>query len=128
METALRTRLKNNAGVSALVGTRIDWGVRPQNAALPCIVLTIVADQRPQHMGGLMDSRATRVQIDCYGQTRASAVALREAVIAAILPQATVSGVTFQRAFIDTVRNIDAQTDTGVVFRDMIDAQIWHNA
>lgn len=127
METAFRTRLKNDAGVAALVGNRIDWGVRPQGSISPCVVLTIVSDPRPQHMGGNIDQRATRVQLDCYGPTRASVVTLREAVIAAILPPAVVSGVDFQRAFIDTVRNFDAHTDTGVVFRDMIDAQIWHN-
>lgn len=127
MEVQLRSRLMGNSAVAAIVGTKVHWGVRPQGEAYPSLVMTIVSDGRPQHMGGLIDQRATRVQFDCYGTTRAQAVSLREAVIAAILPAALVSGVQFQRSFIDTVRTMDAHTDTGLVFRDMIDAQIWHN-
>lgn len=127
METQLRSRLLASSPVTAIVGTRVNWGVRPQGEAYPSIVLTLVADGRPQHMVGLIDLRETRVQIDCYGTTRAQVAALREAVISAIVPTATVSGVYFQRAFINTVRTMDAHTDTGLVFRDMIDAQIWHD-
>lgn len=127
METQLRSRLLASSPVTAIVGTRVNWGVRPQGEVYPSIVLSLVADGRPQHMGGLIDLRETRVQIDCYGTTRAQVAALREAVISAIVPTATVSGVYFQRAFINTVRTMDAHTDTGLVFRDMIDAQIWHD-
>lgn len=127
METQLRSRLLSASPVSAIVGTRVSWGVRPQGEAYPSIVLSLIADGRPQHMAGNIDMRETRVQIDCYGTTRAQVAALREAVISAIVPAATVSGVYFQRAFINTVRTMDAHTDTGIVFRDMIDAQIWHD-
>lgn len=127
METQLRSRLLNASPVSAIVGTRVSWGIRPQGEAYPSIVLSLIADGRPQHMAGIIDMRETRVQIDCYGMTRAQVATLREAVISAIVPAATVSGVYFQRAFINTVRTMDAHTDTGIVFRDMIDAQIWHD-
>ena len=126
METQLRTRLLNAAPVAAIVGNRISWGVRPQGEAYPSIVLTIVSDPRPQDYKGNIAHRSTRVQADCYGTTRAQVVALREAVIAAIVPTATVGGVTFRRAFIENVVNRDAHTDTGLVFRDMVDFNIWH--
>lgn len=126
METQLRARLKADSAVAAIVGTRINWGVRPQGEAYPSLVLTLVSDGRPQSMGGLIECRETLVQFDCYGTTRAQAAALREAVIAAITPAATVSGVKFIRSFVDTVRNLDAHTDTGIVFRDSVDARVWH--
>lgn len=128
METALRARLKDDAGVAALVANRIDWGVRTQNAALPAIVLTTVADQRDQHMAGFATYRPTRVQIDCYGKTKAEAASLREAVIAAIVPEATNSGVSFLRAFVNTVLDRGDQTETGFIHRVLIDLSIWHNA
>ena len=127
METQLRTRLKNDAAVAAIVGTRIDWGVRPQGSAYPSIVLNIVSDERPQHMAGNIDARGTLVQIDCYGATRAQVAGLREAVISAITPAATVAPVTFFRSFVQNVRSMDANTDTGLVFRDSVDVQVWHS-
>lgn len=126
-EPALRTRLKEDVLVSAIVGTRIDWTVRPQGSPFPAVVLKTISDGRPQHMGGFQTFRESRVQIDCYASTRAEAVALGAAVIAAIVPAAEVGGVTFRRTFIDTVRDLGANTDAGFVHRDSIDAHIWHN-
>lgn len=127
METQIRTRLLNASPVSAIVGTKVSWGVRPQGEAYPSLVLTIVSGDRPQHMDGLIDARATIVQFDCYGTTRAQSVALRESVIAAILPAIVVSGVTFFQSFVQNIRTIDVHTDTGLVFRDSLDVQVWHS-
>jgi hypothetical protein len=128
METALRARLKADAGVSALVGSRIDWSVRPQGSSTPCVVLTTIADDRDQHFQGFATYRPTRLQIDCYAATKAVAVSLREAVIAAVVPEATQSGVTFLRAFINTVLDRGDQTETGFIHRELIDLTCWHNA
>jgi hypothetical protein len=128
METQLRSRLTSDSAVAAIVGTRVNWGVRPQGEAYPSVVMTIIDDDRPQHMAGLITCRETLVQFDCYGITRAQVAALREAVIAAITPGAIVSGMIFLRSFVDTVRNMDAYTDTGLVFRDSVDARVWHRS
>lgn len=124
-ETALRSRLKDDAGVSALVGTRIDWAVRPQGSALPAIVLTMVHDDRGQHFEGFHSALQKRVQIDCYAKTRAEVAAMREAVLTAIVPQATKSGVSFLRAFVNDVLDRGSQTDTGFIHRDLIDLYFW---
>lgn len=127
METALRARLKDNAGVAAIT-TQIDWTVRPQGSELPAIVLTGIADQRDQHFLGNATYRPTRLQVDCYAATKATAVALREAVIAALLPEATKNGVTFLRSFVNTVLDRGDQTETGFIHRELIDLSCWHNA
>lgn len=127
METQLRTRLLNALPAAAIVGSKVHWGVRPQGEAYPSLVLTIVSGDRPQHMDGNIDARSTIVQFDCYGTTRAQSVALREAVINAIVPAAVVSGVTFFRSFVQNLRTMDAHTDTGLVFRDSLDIQVWHS-
>lgn len=73
MEEALRTLLRGNAAVAALVGSRVDWGMRPQGSSLPAICLTIVSDAPVDHsLDGPGVSQA-RVQIDCFGVTYGSA-------------------------------------------------------
>lgn len=130
-ETALRSRLKDDAGVDALIGKdgailSIDWTVRRQGAPLPAIVLTLVSDPRPQTHDGPDSIRPSRVQIDVLGEDRTSVVALREAVIAALLPAGTYSAVQFDRAQVDAVRDLGRQDDTRFVHRDSIDFIIWH--
>lgn len=127
METALRSRLLDDADVTAIVTERVHWSVRPQDDELPSLVLQVISDPRPQTYKGAVGMRQTRVQLDCYAADRAGAVALREAVIAAITPAGTFFGTKFQRAFIDTVRDLGAHSDTAdFVHRDSIDALIWH--
>lgn len=126
-ETALRARLLNDAAVAGIVGTRINWTLRPQTEAYPSIVLTTVSDVRDQHFEAFQGFRASRVQFDCYCLTRAAVAPLREAVIAAIEDAGTFSGVRFGQVAQVTVRDLSADTDTGFVHRDSIDAQIWHD-
>lgn len=126
-ETALRQRLKDDATVAAIVGTRIDWTLRPQATPLPALVLLIVSDDRSQNMSGFNGYRPTRVQIDAYGRTRAEVVALREASIAAVIPEATVGGTSFLRSFVNTIVDRGENLDTGFVHRDLIDLNIWHD-
>ena len=128
MQAQLRTRLLNDATVSALVSNRVDWGIRPQGDDYPSVVLTLAADERPQTFTGLIEARETLVQIDCYGRSSAEVLALREAVIACITPGATVGAVTFDRAFINTVRTMNTHSETGKIYRDSIDARVWHRS
>lgn len=73
MEEALRTLLLGNPAVAALVGSRVDWGMRPQGSLLPAICLTTVSDAPVNHsLDGPGVSQA-RVQIDCFGETYKSA-------------------------------------------------------
>jgi len=127
METALRAKMMGDVALAALVGTRIDWTVRPERSALPAVVLQLISDPRPQHMQGFQSYRETRVQVDVFALTRASVVAIREAVIAAVTPAETISGTNFLRAFVDNVIDRGTNSDTGFVHSDLIDFRIWHN-
>jgi hypothetical protein len=127
-DVALRARLKADANVSTIVGTRIDWDERPQRSAYPAIVLELASDPRPQNMGGLDAFRSTRIWINCFAITAAGKAALREAVIAAVLPEATQDDVHFRRSFINNVINRSENTETGFVHRDLVDVTIWHDA
>ena len=128
MEADLRWRLVHDIGVSALADERVHWRIRPQDGALPAIVLTIVADPRPQHLEGFHALRATRVQIDCLAATYAEAIALREAAIAAVVPRTITSTTRFDRGRINMVLDQGEDTAAGYVHRHVIDATIWHGS
>ncbi|MEE4452863.1 tail completion protein gp17 [Novosphingobium resinovorum] len=135
METALRRRLMDAAPVTQLTATWegfpcIFWSVRPDGSPFPAIVLTLVYDDRSQNFAGFNTFRSSRVQIDCYALDYPTVAALREAVIAAVVPEpaAEIQGVRFLRAFINTVVDRGDQTDTGFVHRQLMDITVWHDA
>lgn len=127
METALRSRLLADGPVAALVRDRISWGVRPQGSALPAVVLTTVLADRSQHMGGFDGYRRTRMQVDCYAMSKATAVELREAVLAVLVSEGAASGVTFLRPQNISVLERGEQAESGFIFREMIDLEVWHD-
>ena len=133
LETALRKRLLDNTAVTSLVGTWknlpcIFWSVRPESSPFPAIVLTLVSDDRSQNFEGFNGFHSSRVQIDCYASDYVTAANMREAVLAAVVPEAVVSDVTFLRAFVNTVLDRGDQTDTGFVHRQLLDITVWHDA
>lgn len=124
MEVDLRARIM--AAVPA-VGTRVYWGIRPQNSALPAIVLTTVSDERSQHMTDFDTYQAKRVQIDCYAATYEQSVDLREALIEGIVPEATQGVTRFLRGFVNNTMTRGSDTTNGYVHRQMLDLSIWHD-
>jgi hypothetical protein len=122
MQTALRSRLLGDATVANLVGTRVDWGLRPQAKALPAISLTIVPTPRDYHMGGAQNTQFFRVQIDCWAATYKGAHTLRDAVIDCLEPASD----PFLGSFVE--RNFDApeRTDTGEIHRAVLEFKVTH--
>lgn len=120
METALRARLLAATPVVALVAQRVTWVQRPQAAALPAITLQIVSDERGQSFTGLDGLQPGYIQIDVWALTYAAAKAVKEAVIAAVVPAATQSGVRFDRGYV-SAQDLSEQTDTAFIYRQSID-------
>jgi hypothetical protein len=125
-QSALRARLKADAPVVTLVGTRIDWVDRPQTTALPAITLQTISDLRPQHMGGFDGTKEARVQVDVWAATYASAKAITEAVLAVLVPANTANGVSFSRAFVDNIRDLGERIETQFIHRTSMDLIIHH--
>lgn len=115
MPGALRARL------IGLAGGRVYWVTRPQAAALPAVTLQIISDLRPQHLKGFDGLRGTRVQIDCWGATYADVTALKEAVLAAIVPENKANGIRFDRAIIEGEQDLGEQTQTVFIYRASFD-------
>jgi len=126
MQTELRARLLANATISALVGTRVDWGVRPQGKPLPAITLTLVNDNRDQTMAGLQVTQGPLVQVDCWALTYAETVTLREAVVTLLATAATQGSCKFLGAQSINTLDLPESTDAGFVHRAVIRANVWH--
>lgn len=125
MEGALRARLIAAAPVAALIAQRIYWVERPQATGLPAVTLQIIDDPREQHMKGLHGHQAVLVQVDAWGGTYAQTKALKEAIIAALLPAETSNGIVFGRAFVRS-RDLSETTEAGLIFRASLDFTINH--
>jgi hypothetical protein len=119
MQGALRARL------TGLAGGRVYWVDRPQAASLPAITLQIISDLRPQHLKGFNGLRDTTVQLDCWGATYSEVTALKEAALLAIVPSVTSNGIRFDRAIIDSERDLGERTETQFIHRASVDLIIW---
>lgn len=129
MEEALRSRLRANAGIAALVGVRVDWIERPQGSGLPALTLQIVSPGRDYTYDGASGTASPRVQADCWGSTYLEAKQLSRALIAAMEPRATQGGVKFGPSFIDAARDMPPEElDGGTkVYRVSLDIIVWNS-
>lgn len=84
IEQAIYEALTENAGVTALVGTRVYPVIAPQAATLPLIVYTLISGQQEESHSGASGLARPRYQFDCYAETITAAFALGEAVRLAI--------------------------------------------
>jgi hypothetical protein len=123
MESALRARLLAASAITAIVGQRVYWDERPQGGVLPDITLTLVTDIRAQHLKGFDMSEAV-VQVDVRATSFAGKKALKEAVIAALVPSHTGNGVVFMRATDILARPANERTETQFIYRDAIDFRL----
>lgn len=115
MEIALRARL------SGLAQT-VDWGLRPQQASLPAIILNKVGSQKAYTMDGPQGMQQHRVRIECWATTFKAAHETASQVIAE-LEQA--SG-QFQAGFVLFRTDDHEMTSDGVRFRALVDMRITH--
>lgn len=121
-EGALRARIVDAATGA---GSRVTWEERPQAAGLPAVTLQIVGDERPQHLKGFDDLRPTLVQIDCWALSSVSRSLLREAVIAAVVPEVVANGIRFNRAIIEVTTGGGERLETKFIWRARIDITFW---
>lgn len=123
-ETALRARIKAGLATAGKAAS-VEWGKRPQGK-YPAIVLTTVSLPIGRHMTGSNGARPQRVQIDVFGLDKGLVTDLRETVLTIIAPPELTGGVRFGPAQSVTIADLSEQTETEFVFRDMIDAILWH--
>ena len=81
---AIYARLSADAGVSALVGTRIYPGAGPENATYPLVLYNQIDSGAVRDLASVTDHFRTLQQIDVYAATKGNAVAIAAAVRASL--------------------------------------------
>lgn len=130
MEEALIGFMLANPALVLLVETRIDWQKRPQGDTLPSISMQRVSGVRDYAMQGATGLVQSRVQIDCWGETYASTLAVARAVrdlLSGI--RRNLGSTELQGAFIDSERHgYEKDGNAAEAFhRISMDFQIWHS-
>jgi len=127
MEEALTTRLLASAPLTAIVGTRINWGRRVQGEGLPALTMLNVSPGRTYHYKGAAGLAGPRVQFDGYALDFLTAKAIGRALIATLEQPAVIGGITFSPAFLDAERGPDTEDLGGGarVERISMDFFIW---
>lgn len=116
--------------ITALLATaapRRFWSRAPQAApARPYVVLSRVSGVRRYHNQGADGLVASRVQIDCYGETYFSAHNTGAAIISTL---SGFRGATIQAVFIDSQRDLTGidGSDPNELFRMSIDVIVHHS-
>ena len=114
VEDGLYAELAGNAGVSAIVGTRIYPEQRPQNSAVPAITYQRVSVERLQTLTGPVALTNVRVQINCYDNNYSGVKTLSVAVRSALDGVVnSLGGTTIQQAWLE-----GGDTDLGVIDGD----------
>lgn len=123
---AIIARLEADAAVTAIVDDRIYWIVRPQDDALPCLVLQVISEERTQHLKGFDDMFEARVQVAAQSERYSESRKLAEAAVAALIDiaevdDATGDNVIFWRGAVDGPRDLGSQEETRFVHRAVMD-------
>lgn len=122
MQGALRARL---LGATA-AGSKVYWLERPQGDALPAITLQTISGDRPQTYTGFQGWRISRVQLDAWAASYASARSILDAAVAALAPLVASNGIRFDRTDFESERDGTDRLGTATIYRTGIDLIVRH--
>ena len=127
MEEALTARLLAAAPLTALVGSRINWGERPKKEPLSAITMLIVSPGRNYVHAGADPTGSPRVQFDCYAATFAQAKAIARALRDILETPAVQDGIAFSKSIHEAERGpLIEDTGGGLkVYRVSMDFFVW---
>lgn len=126
MHEDFRALLATDAAIAGLVAGRIAWGLIPQGSADPAIALHEITATPGYHMSGPDDLLPVRVQVDCRGQTFASAMAVARAVRAKLSGFKGIEGTTaFQAIFQLSGRSRSEKPGNTVYHTVSTDFEVW---
>lgn len=106
--------LKNDTGVSAIVGSRIYPMVAPQNVAKPYITYRVITGLKFQCIGGEIYQGNYRFQIDVWSETYSNAKAISTAVKSSLVGFMASNNINIEDDYEDETR----------LFRQIIDFKI----
>jgi hypothetical protein len=118
-----------DAGISALVSTRINWGISPQGTSNPLIVLNVISGGVDYLLSGPQDLKDTRIQADVYALDYLGAWNIARAIEAKLsgLNWTTVGNTQFQGVFqVDAQDFYEFDATTDKEFRVRMDFMLHH--
>lgn len=126
MEEALRLKLLANPAIAAMVAA-VAWGARPDATALPAITLSQVSAGRNYTHEGADDLTDPLIQFDYWGRSQWEVIQLERLVTAEMETAATVSGVAFGAAFLESQQDFDPEDIDGgaTVYRRIADWRVY---
>ena len=100
IDQAVRAYLAAQAGVTALVSTRIYCGDVPQTASLPAVSISVVSSQHAHTLKGIGGYCTARLQINTWAQKHTDSKTLNEAIRQVLqgITQTTMSDLTITGA------------------------------
>jgi len=123
LSNAIYDLLSTDAGVSAIVGTRIYPLLIEQGADMPAIAYTLISNTRVPALNADTTITEARVQVDLYGNTFDSVVLLADAVrVAAQRYAGTNATVVILDIIIESESH--SRDDTADLFRVSTDLMI----
>lgn len=125
MEEALAAHLAESGGLAALVGPRIQWGVREPGSSLALHLIDSPPNTTHEGRSGLVGAR---VQADGWAETWLGAKAITDAVIAALpVKDQILGGVRFDVCLVlDREGPVQFGDAPNILFRSRLDLRIWH--
>ena len=127
MEASLFSFLTGNAGIAALIGTRVYPGIIPQSGVQPCIVYNKSSRSRQQLFCGTDGLLLTLLEIDCYADSYIQSVALANAVTSALQDfSGDMNGTTVPRIFLEN--EIDLSDIEPGLYRQSQTWAMWHRS
>lgn len=116
-------RLLASAGVTALVGSRVNWATRPQAETLPAVALHLIDGGDDNRLDGAAGLIQSRVQADCWGSTFKQAKQTARAVKNALRAY---RGGIFRGIRIDSERSTFEDGEAASFHRTSLDLLVWH--
>ena len=92
MEEAIANLLLNNPAVTGIVGNRVNWSARPDDADLPAVTLHRITGRHDAALDGRTGLISSPVQIDAWGRTYREAKLLARAIVPALPHARTLTG------------------------------------
>lgn len=121
----LYTYMQTQAGLTALVSTRMYPLKLPQNATVPALTYQKIARPREYSHSGDSNLANPTYQFDCWAKTHEAAVTVAVQVEAAFTGfSGTMGSETVYAAFISNVID-DIEPDTAL-YRQIVDVEFWH--
>jgi hypothetical protein len=125
MEAQFRSLLADDAAIAALVGARIYWNAIPQTASDPCVVMYVISRLADAHHGGANGLNNWLVQIDVRALTFASAIAVRDAIVAKLHAKRFSQGGLKITTVLQSERQRSEKPGTTLYHQVQLDFSVW---